>query len=410
MDATSSSHTDTKSAESDTECSAPHLSTSVSASTARAERCCQPRRKGTGRRPEDPHAESLLRVASRLNHRLTVQDVCKAICEEAARTIDAPAGVFLFDEKLQAFVPEETIDMPMNYAERYIPTSREIYDGHVRAMGSLFLFTDAQATPTLPNHALYTEVNMRTIGVASLIREGEVLGLLKVYSFEQSRHFNASELALLQGVADQAAQALANARLFDQTQRLADELRRAYDATIEGWALALDLRDKETEGHSRRVTVMALELAAAMGFSGEELENIRRGALLHDIGKMGVPDGILLKPGPLTPEERAIMQQHTLLAQHMLSRIEHLHPAIDIPLSHHEKWEGGGYPHNLRGEEIPLAARIFAVIDVYDALTNERPYKRAWTVEDALAEIRAQSGRHFDPQVVEAFLQLRTAH
>jgi putative nucleotidyltransferase with HDIG domain len=385
----------------------PEASTSTSKTHSQRR---QTRRVGLGRRPEDPHADALLRVASRLNSRLTVHDVCEAICEEAARTIGAPAGVFLFDTNLQAFVPEATFDMPAGYAERYIPTSREIYNGHVRAMGDLFLFTDAQATPDLPNHALYRDVNMRTIGVASLIREGEVLGLLKVYSFGKTRRFNASELALLQGVAHQASQALANARLFDQTQQLAEELRGAYDATIEGWALALDLRDKETEGHSRRVTEMALQLSKAMGVLPEQLEDIRRGALLHDIGKMGVPDSILLKPGPLTPEERTIMQQHTLLAQKMLSRIVHLHRAIEIPLSHHEKWEGGGYPHNLRGEEIPLPARIFAVVDVFDALTNERPYKKAWTIQDALAEIRSQSGRHFDPAVVEAFLTLLLAN
>ena len=146
-----------------------------------------------------------------------------------------------------------------------------------------------------------------------------------------------------------------------------------------------------------------------MGVRGVPLENVRRGALLHDIGKIGVPDSILLKPGRLAEAERSAMQQHTLLAQKMLSRISHLQRAIDIPLSHHEKWDGSGYPHGLKGEEIPLAARIFAVIDVFDALTHERPYKKAWTIDDALAEIKSQSGTHFDPQVVEAFLRLHAS-
>ena len=367
------------------------------------------RRLSAGRRPGDSHAEALLRVASRLYEGSGVEEVCRAIGEEAARTIGAPAGVFLFDEELQAFVPQFTLDMPDGYAQRYVPTSRAIYDGHVREMGPLFLFTDAQATPDLPNHALYREVNMRTIGVASLIHDGEILGLLKVYSFGESRHFNETELALLQGVAHQAAQALANARLLERTRQLADELLHAYDATIEGWALALDLRDHETEGHSRRVTEKAVQLAASMGVRGTQLENVRRGALLHDIGKIGVPDSILLKPDKLTDKERAAMQQHTLLAQQMLSRISHLQRAIDIPLSHHEKWDGSGYPHGLKGEAIPLAARIFAVIDVFDALTHERPYKKAWTTEEALAEIKVQSGTHFDPQVVAAFLKLQSA-
>ena len=367
------------------------------------------RRLSAGRRPGDSHSEALLRVASRLYYEHGVDEVCRAIGEEAARTIGAPAGVFLFDEARQAFVPHFMVDMPDGYAARYIPTSREIYEGHVRDMGSLFLFTDAQATPDLPNHTLYREVNMRTIGVASLIHDGEVLGLLKVYSFGESRHFDASELALLQGVAHQAAQALSNARLLDRTQQLASELLHSYDATIEGWALALDLRDHETEGHSRRVTEKAVQLASAMGVFGAELEDVRRGALLHDIGKMGVPDSILLKPGKLTDEERAAMQGHTLLAEHMLSQISHLQHAIDIPLSHHEKWDGSGYPHGLKGEAIPLSARIFAIVDVFDALTNERPYKKAWSVEDAMAEIKSQSGKHFDPQVVEAFLKLQSS-
>ncbi|RJX27432.1 MAG: HD-GYP domain-containing protein, partial [Dethiobacter sp.] len=168
----------------------------------------------------------------------------------------------------------------------------------------------------------------------------------------------------------------------------------------------LDLKDEETEGHSRRVTEMTLRIAREMGLKDEELVHVRRGALLHDIGKMGVPDAILLKPGKLTDEEWEIMRRHPVYAYQMLSRIGYLRPALDIPYCHHEKWDGTGYPRGLKGEEIPLPARIFAVVDVFDALTSDRPYRPAWPKEKALAYLRQQAGRHFDPRVVEAFLSL----
>jgi putative nucleotidyltransferase with HDIG domain len=181
----------------------------------------------------------------------------------------------------------------------------------------------------------------------------------------------------------------------------------AYDATIEGWSWALDMRDKETEGHSRRVTEMTLELAGAMELSDDELVHVRRGALLHDIGKMGIPDNILLKPGPLTAEEWVIMRKHPVFARELLSPIAFLKPALEIPCFHHEKWDGTGYPQGLRGEEIPLAARIFSVVDVWDALVSDRPYRKAWSEEKAAECLREQAGTAFDPKVVEIFFSFR---
>jgi len=186
----------------------------------------------------------------------------------------------------------------------------------------------------------------------------------------------------------------------------ARELVTAYERTIEGWSRALDLRDKETEGHSSRVTAHTLRLAAALGIGEGELLHVRRGALLHDIGKMGIPDRILLKPGPLTEQEWEIMRRHPDFARDLLEPIAHLRPALDIPYCHHEKWDGSGYPRGLKGEEIPLAARVFAVVDVWDALTSDRPYRPAWSQERAREQIRNDAGRHFDPQVVTAFLDL----
>jgi len=180
----------------------------------------------------------------------------------------------------------------------------------------------------------------------------------------------------------------------------------AYDTTLEGWARALELRDEETEGHSQRVTEMTLRLARAMGISDAELAHVRHGVLLHDIGKMGIPDGILFKPGSLTEEEWEIMRRHPTYAYELLSPIRYLRPALDIPYSHHEKWDGTGYPEGLKGEQIPLAARIFAVVDVWDALRADRPYRPAWSEEEVIEYIREQAGKHFDPQVVEIFLRI----
>ncbi len=182
------------------------------------------------------------------------------------------------------------------------------------------------------------------------------------------------------------------------------ELGQTYDATMEGWVHALDLRDKETEGHTQRVTQMTVQLAQAAGISGEELIHIRRGALLHDIGKLGIPDAILLKPGKLTEEEWAIMRRHPVYAYEWLSPIAYLRPALEIPYSHHEKWDGTGYPLGLKGEEIPLAARLFAIIDVWDALRSDRPYRAGWPEEKVQEYIRANSGIHFDPWVVDLWL------
>jgi putative two-component system response regulator len=184
------------------------------------------------------------------------------------------------------------------------------------------------------------------------------------------------------------------------------QLLAAYDATIEGWSRAMDLRDKETEGHTQRVTLLSEKLARLAGISEVGLIFFRRGALLHDIGKLGVPDAILLKPDKLTAEEWDIMRQHPQYAYDMIHPIEYLRPALDIPYCHHEKWDGSGYPRGLKGEEIPLAARIFAIIDVWDALTSDRPYRPAWDEEKTREYINEQSGKHFDPHIVELFNKL----
>jgi len=194
----------------------------------------------------------------------------------------------------------------------------------------------------------------------------------------------------------------------EQLQLAHTDLQEAYDKTIEGWVLALDLRDRETEGHTQRVKIMTEKLARVMGFSEEEITHIRRGALLHDMGKMGIPDEILQKPGPLTDDEWVIMRRHPEMAYQMLSPIKYLKEAITIPYYHHERWDGSGYPHKLKGLEIPLQARMFAVVDVWDALSSDRPYRKRIPHKEVVDYLLNESGRLFDPQVIQAFIPLIT--
>jgi PAS domain S-box-containing protein len=238
---------------------------------------------------------------------------------------------------------------------------------------------------------------------APLIAKGEVKGILEIFH-RTPLDTNRWWLEFLHALVGQAAIAIDNASLFDQVQRSNLELTHAYDATIEGWSRALDLRDRETEGHTRRVTESSEQLARLMGLSAVELEHLRRGALLHDIGKMGIPDRILLKPGRLDAEEWAVMRLHPTYAYEWLSPIGYLAPSLDIPYCHHEKWNGSGYPRGLGGADIPLAARIFTIVDVWDALTSDRPYRKAWPKAQVRRYVREQTNTQFDPKVVEAFL------
>jgi len=238
-----------------------------------------------------------------------------------------------------------------------------------------------------------------------LIAKGQVKGVLEVFHREELQPDD-QWLNFLEMLAGVAAIAIDNLGLFNDLQKSNMELTLAYDATIEGWSRALDLRDKETEGHTQRVTELTLQLAQRTGLPENELIYIRWGALLHDIGKMGVPDQILLKPGPLTEREWEIMRKHPKYALEMLQSISFLNKAIEIPYCHHERWDGKGYPRGLKGEQIPFSARLFSIVDVWDALGSNRPYRQAWCQEEIVHHIRSLSGSHFDPNVVDAFMEL----
>ncbi|HLO31503.1 MAG TPA: HD domain-containing phosphohydrolase [Anaerolineales bacterium] len=237
-----------------------------------------------------------------------------------------------------------------------------------------------------------------------LITKGEVKGVLEIFH-RSPLNPDPEWLDFLETLGGQTAIAIENSVLFLDLQRSNFELAMAYEATIEGWSRALDLRDKETEGHTQRVTHLTLKLARRMGLSDERLVLIKRGALLHDIGKMGIPDYILHKPEELTEEEQQLMRQHPQLAYDMLEPIAYLRDALDIPYCHHEKWDGTGYPRGLSGTQIPLEARLFTIVDVWDAITTDRPYRQGWPRQKALEYIHEQSGKYFDPHLVEIFLQ-----
>lgn len=250
----------------------------------------------------------------------------------------------------------------------------------------------------------FEEEGFRAYYGLPLIAKGELVGVLEIFKRSPLNPDGEWE-EFLHVLAEQAAIAIDNNALFLNLQRSNDELMVAYDATIKGWAMALELRDMETEGHSQRVVKTTLKLAEMLNIRNKDKLNIRRGALLHDIGKMGVPDAILQKPGKLTEEEWVIMRLHPVYAYDWLSTIEYLRPALDIPYYHHEKWDGTGYPVGMKAKQIPIAARIFAIVDVWDALRSDRPYRKAWSKEKTLAHIQEESGKHFDPEVVKAFLK-----
>jgi HD-GYP domain-containing protein (c-di-GMP phosphodiesterase class II) len=237
-----------------------------------------------------------------------------------------------------------------------------------------------------------------------LVAHGDLKGVLEVY--DRGSHPDDEWKNYLETLAGQAAIAIDQSYLLENLQHANAEMAHAYEETLRGWSRALDLRDKDTEGHTQRVVALSTALAELMGIQGERLLHFQRGAILHDIGKMGVPDEILLKPGPLNAEEWTVMRKHPIYAQMLLSPIKFLEDAIIIPYYHHERWDGSGYPLGLKGNQIPLEARIFAVADVWDALISDRPYRKALAEEEAIHYMNEQSGKSFDPEVIDVFMKM----
>ena len=350
---------------------------------------------------------ALMSVGQVINSSLGLRRVLEEVMDSLISLMRAERGFLMLrepDGELAVRIARGIAHV--NLDEEAFKVSRTVVRRVVQSNAPV-LTTNAQADPRFDGQMSIAAFQLRSILCVPLKLKNELIGVLYVDNRAHAGIFKENDLELISAFADQAAVAIDSARLFEELQDSHRELEKAYQATLEGWVRALDLRDKETEGHTQRVTILTHRLARAMGVNDADLVHITRGALLHDIGKMAIPDGILLKPGQLTEDERKLIQKHPVYAYEMLSPIDFLVPAIDIPYCHHEKWDGTGYPRGLKQDEIPFAARIFPIIDVWDALTSDRPYRKAMSQDEVRQLIRADSGKHFEPLVVEAFLDLK---
>ncbi|NWF63111.1 MAG: GAF domain-containing protein [Chloroflexi bacterium] len=350
--------------------------------------------------------EALAGVGSVINSSLGLKRVLDEVMDTLIVLMKAERGFLMLKDDAGDFRVQIARDTKhRDLTEDVFAISKSIVR-QVLENGEAVLTTNAKEDPRFEQQASVAVYQLLSILCAPLKVKDDLIGVLYVDNRAQTGIFHLDELKLITAFANQAAVAIDNARLFESLQASNSELQDAYRATLEGWVRALDLRDKETEGHTKRVTLLTEKLARKMGVNEGSLVHIQRGALLHDIGKMAIPDGILLKPAALTPEERTLIQKHPVYAFEMLSPIQFLQPALDIPYCHHEKWDGTGYPRGLRGENIPLAARIFAVVDVWDALVSDRPYRKGLRPAEVKEKIREDAGKHFDPEVVKVFLDL----
>ena len=340
-------------------------------------------------------AEIEKQIASSLN----TSEILELVLDAIVRLTDAErCFLLLTDETGKTKVQKGRNWRKKNISEEELAISSSII-GQVIETGTPVLTTNAAEDPRFEMTESVVYHGLRSVMCVPLGSQNGIIGAIYADHRNYANQFNQAKMETLTRFANQAAIALHNAAIYE-------ELEEAYDGTLIGWAKALELRDENTEGHTQRVTTITLKMARSLGIQGDDLVNIQRGAILHDIGKMAIPDAILLKPGKLTEEERQVMNQHPALAMQMISKISFLSGASEIPCSHHEKWDGSGYPRGLSGEDIPLAARIFALVDVWDALTSDRPYREALPKAEVIEYMQSQSGTHFDPELLKVFLSL----
>lgn len=368
------------------------------------------------RHPSDiPHTipakelSTLLTVSSTLATSLDLPVVLQKAIDSAVEVLSLDTGAIYILEENLLYLGATT--PPLSHDLNWLKKQPEILQNHPHLcqaldQGQPVYMADARVSLLSPAEASVCKARrLRSILFVPLLSEKKPIGALILGTTDEVRSLSEYEMDLSRILSYQIALAVANAKLYKSAQDVNAQLVHSYDATLLGWSLALEMRDQETKGHTQRVTWITEAIARRVGISGEELNHIRRGALLHDIGKMGIPDKILKKAGPLSDEEWKIMRRHPDYAYEFLKQIEYLAPALDIPYCHHEKWDGSGYPRGLKGEDIPLAARIFAVADVFDALTSNRPYRKGWPKDQALQYIVEQAGKQFDPVMVRKLLE-----
>jgi putative nucleotidyltransferase with HDIG domain len=352
----------------------------------------------------------LLQVSRALASSLELDDVLQTAIESAVATLRLDTGAIYLLDGGDLVLGATTPPLPPDFPEAL---RRAPLAGHphvetcLREREPVSLEDWTAEGLTAAEREVCEARGLRSLLFVPVLVADDAVGAFIVGTVGRVRALGEWDADLCRALSHEIGLALANARLFESLQRSREELERAYDATIEGWSLALEMRDDETQGHALRVAGLAVELGREVGIPAEGLLHLRRGALLHDIGKMVVPDAILRKPGPLTEAEWEVMRRHPENGRDFLRKVAYLEPALDVPYAHHERWDGSGYPRGLRGEEIPLAARVFAVADAFDALTSDRPYRAAWTEAKALEHVRAHAGGHYDPAVVAALLRLR---
>jgi hypothetical protein len=354
-----------------------------------------------------------LLVASKISHSLADADSFAELYERLACSVyylmPRVQMLYLFrvntdtGQALCVYASQDDSPQPRAFdpAMRTSPGGSELINGVLRLRRAMVMNDLNPADGAAPTA-------LQSVIAAPMIHLGQVEGVLEAVSLSRQR-FGMIEIDLISLIANSAAVAMETLRLRSELKTTSRQLNSAYETAVEAWRRALELRDSATEGHGCRVAEMTVRLALSLGFGSVDLTHLRFGAQLHDIGKIGVPDSVLLKPGPLDEADKKIMRKHPVYAYEMLNSIPNFGPILDIPYSHHERWDGEGYPRGLRGEQIPLPARIFAVIDVWDALRSDRPYRNAWPEQEVFTYIREESGKHFDPQVVDAFLNMMTS-
>ncbi len=349
---------------------------------------------------------SLRDIDSAITSSTDLRVTLKILMDHALKHLKADAAdILLYHPKLQSLTYFASAGFNTPSPSRPLIRTGEGLAGQVVMKGRIDHVTDLRNSSEVKRDPLLLREGFVTYVGVPLIVKGQIKGVFEIFNrtslspSEEWMHF-------LQTLAGQAAIAIDNSQLFDNLQRSNQELTQAYDTTLEGWARALELRDRETEGHTRRVTDLTTRLAQYMDIGEDELVNIYRGVLLHDIGKMGVPDQILRKTGPLADTEWIEMRRHPQYAFDLLAPILFLHPALDIPYCHHEHWDGSGYPRGLKGEQIPMSARIFSIVDIWDALLSDRPYRKAWDREKVIRYLTDISGKILDPKVVDTFLKM----